>query len=262
MSEMLLLTRNSAFWREFSIWRRDEWLEVPKNVQISLFAQYISCFLAKFSLSLVVICDFHSLSPSLCSHFLQRGSFLSSWPSSSVGVINMKGGLWLVLLVCVAAEPSTALQAYGGFVSSVQEFWNGVYLGMQTDIQPDVCVTQITAASGLYAAAYDSFVGTFTGVNPALLLNTITSLNQAFNGLVQAVETCQLKVLTYNVQNIFNRVGFGKALINLSVNMNKVIVSATQTYWGYLMIDWGNGLYRNVGYSVGELLSIILAYEF
>lgn len=186
-------------------------------------------------------------------------------PSNSLqtlGVINMKGGLAVLLLVCVAAEPSTALQAYGGFASNLQEFWTGVYLGMQTATQPDACVTQITAALGLYTAAYSSFIGTFTGINPALLLDTITSLDQAFNGLVQAVETCQLKVLTYNVQNIFNRVGFGKALINLSVNMSKVTVSATQTYWGYMMIDWGNGLYRNVGYSVGELLSITLAYEF
>lgn len=174
----------------------------------------------------------------------------------------MKAGLAVLLLVCVAGDPSTSLQAYGGFVSNMQEFWNGIYLGMQTATQPDPCVTKITSAISLYSAAYTNFIRTFTDITPTYLLNTITSLAQAFDELIRAVETCQAKVLTYNVQNIFNRVGFGKALINLSVNMSKVIVSAMQAYLGYISVDWNNALYRNVGYSVGELLSITLDYEF
>lgn len=175
----------------------------------------------------------------------------------------MKAGLGVLLLVCVAAGTETKqLQAYRGVTSDLQEFLRGVYMGMQSENQPDPCVTQLTDALALFDTAYTDFLGAFTGIEPTLILATIHYLSNGFNGLVAAVETCKLKVLTYNVQNIVNRVGFGKALINISVNANKVLVSPSQTYLGYIATDWSNSLYRNVGFSVGELLSIILAYEF
>lgn len=138
----------------------------------------------------------------------------------------MKAGLAVLLLLCVAGAPSSSLQTYSGFVSNIQEFWNGIYLGMQTTTQPDPCVTKITSAVSLYSTAYTNFIRSFSDITPTYLLTSITSLAQAFDELIRAVETCQAKVLTYNIVNIFNRVGFGKALINLSVNMSKVVVSA------------------------------------
>ena len=175
----------------------------------------------------------------------------------------MKVALLICLVgLCVGRPLGEVELASPKLQSDFSDFWLGVYVGMQKAAQPDTCVTQISQAIGLYSTAIDSFFGAFTGVDPSLILTSIQTIDQAFNSLVRAVELCQLKTLAHNVINIFNREGFGKALINLSVNMNQVLVRLTQVFWGYIWVDLRNGLYRNVGNSVGELLSITLAYEF